>query len=203
MRHGQVPGGRNGPSALPTARRETKGSSQTATCSVAGLGSFDILNSGLKERTLDEVWQQQIRERAIAIWEREGRPAGDHDQFNAMAEQELVAEGQTPSSSPLDGHGNRDEAEVDEAIDEFVPGERPAGLDQRDRCRRAQRSQDTQAIVTSARPSFGFPHRRPTTAGSQIGSFSGTTGRRMGCDDSRTGLLVAATPTRRAAHGAA
>ena len=74
---------------------------------------------------MDEVWQQQIRERAIAIWEREGRPAGDHDQFNAMAEQELVAEGQTPSSSPLDGQGDRDEAEVDEAIDESFPASDP------------------------------------------------------------------------------
>ena len=51
---------------------------------------------------MDEAWQQQIRARALAIWQREGRPAGDPDQFNAMAEQELVAEGQTPSSSPLD-----------------------------------------------------------------------------------------------------
>ena len=74
---------------------------------------------------MDEVWQQQIRERAIAIWEREGRPAGDYDQFNAMAEQELVAEGQTPSSSPLDEQGDRDEAEVDEAIDESFPASDP------------------------------------------------------------------------------
>ena len=74
---------------------------------------------------MDEVWQQQIRERAIAIWEREGRPAGNHDQFNALAEQELVAEGQTPSSSPLDGQGDRDEAEVDEAIDESFPASDP------------------------------------------------------------------------------
>ena len=75
---------------------------------------------------MDEVWQQQIRERAIAIWEREGRPAGDYDQFNAMAEQELVAEGQTPSSSPLDGHGDPDEAEVDEALDKLFPASDPS-----------------------------------------------------------------------------
>ena len=76
---------------------------------------------------MDEVWQQQIRERAIAIWEREGRPAGDHDQFNAMAEQELVAEGQTPSSSPLDGQGDRDEAQsMKQSMNSFPASDPPA-----------------------------------------------------------------------------
>ena len=76
---------------------------------------------------MDEAWQQQIRERALAIWQREGKPAGDPDQFNAMAEQELVAEGQTPSSSPLDEPPDqpRDEAQVDEAIDESFPASDP------------------------------------------------------------------------------
>ena len=36
---------------------------------------------------MDEAWQQQIRQRALAIWEREGRPAGDPEQFNTLAEQ--------------------------------------------------------------------------------------------------------------------
>ena len=78
---------------------------------------------------MDEAWQQQIRARALAIWQREGRPAGDPDQFNAMAEQELVAEGQTPSSSPLDElpDRRRDEADVDEAIEEaFRASDPPA-----------------------------------------------------------------------------
>ena len=76
---------------------------------------------------MDEAWQQQIRARALAIWQREGRPAGDPDQFNAMAEQELVAEGQTPSSSPLDESPDRrrDEADVDEAIEESFPASDP------------------------------------------------------------------------------
>ncbi len=76
---------------------------------------------------MDEAWQQQIRARALAIWQREGRPAGDPDQFNAMAEQELVAEGQTPSSSPLDESPDRrrDEADVDEAIEELFPASDP------------------------------------------------------------------------------
>ena len=76
---------------------------------------------------MDEAWQQQIRARTLAIWQREGRPAGDPDQFNAMAEQELVAEGQTPSSSPLDESPDRrrDEADVDEAIEESFPASDP------------------------------------------------------------------------------
>ena len=76
---------------------------------------------------MDEAWQQQIRARTLAIWQREGRPAGDPDQFNAMAEQELVAEGQTPSSSPLDESPDRrrDEADVDEAIEESFPSSDP------------------------------------------------------------------------------
>ena len=70
--------------------------------------------------------QQQIRERALAIWEREGRPAGDPDQFKAMAEQELVAEGQTPSGSPLDEPPERPEQmQSDEAIDESFPASDP------------------------------------------------------------------------------
>jgi len=76
---------------------------------------------------MDEAWQQQIRARTLAILQREGRPAGDPDQFNAMAEQELVAEGQTPSSSPLDESPDRrrDEADVDEAIEESFPASDP------------------------------------------------------------------------------
>ena len=42
-----------------------------------------------------------------------------------MAEQELVAEGLTPSSSPLDEPSKRPEQmQSDEAIDEIFPGER-------------------------------------------------------------------------------
>ena len=65
---------------------------------------------------MDEAWRQQIRERALAIWKREGSPDGGADRFDAMAEQELLAEGQMPSSSPLDEHPEppRDEAKLDE-----------------------------------------------------------------------------------------
>ena len=51
---------------------------------------------------MDELWQLQVRERALAIWRREGSPDGPVEQFDALAETELLAEGQTPSASPLD-----------------------------------------------------------------------------------------------------
>jgi hypothetical protein len=79
-----------------------------------------------EEPTIDEAWQQQIRERALAIWEHEGRPAGDPDQFKAMAEQELVAEGLTPASSTLDEPSKRPEQmQSDEAIDGSFPASDP------------------------------------------------------------------------------
>jgi Protein of unknown function (DUF2934) len=76
---------------------------------------------------MDELWQHQIRERAFLIWQREGSPAGSHDQFNLMAEQELLAEGQTPLSSSLDEQPNRtrEEAQVDDAIDDSFPASDP------------------------------------------------------------------------------
>ena len=69
---------------------------------------------------MDELWQQQIRERAFLIWQREGSSAGSPDQFNLMAEQELLAEGQTPFSNPLDEQPDRtrEEAQIDDAIDD-------------------------------------------------------------------------------------
>ena len=76
---------------------------------------------------MDELWQQQIRERAFLIWQREGSPTGSPDQFNLMAEQELLAEGQTPLSNPLDEQPDRprDEAQVDDAIDDSFPASDP------------------------------------------------------------------------------
>ena len=76
---------------------------------------------------MDEAWQQQIRQRALAIWEREGRPAGDPEQFNTLAEQELLADGQTPASSPLDEQSDPplDEGQVDEASDDSFPASDP------------------------------------------------------------------------------
>jgi Protein of unknown function (DUF2934) len=73
---------------------------------------------------MDEVWRQQVRERALAIWQREGKPVGSPDQFGPMAEQELLAEGQTPS---MDQSPDRpqDKAQVDEETDASLPTSQP------------------------------------------------------------------------------
>ena len=41
----------------------------------------------------DRTWEQKVRERAHAIWEREGRPDCAAERHWAMAETELRAEG--------------------------------------------------------------------------------------------------------------
>jgi hypothetical protein len=41
---------------------------------------------------MDEAWQRQLRERAYALWEREGRPEGGAARHWAQAEEELRAE---------------------------------------------------------------------------------------------------------------
>ena len=42
---------------------------------------------------MDDPWEQLVRERAYAIWLREGSPDGHAEQFWLMAEEELLAEG--------------------------------------------------------------------------------------------------------------
>ena len=68
---------------------------------------------------MDEAWREKVRERAYAIWLREGSPDGQAEQFWLMAEEELLAEGQGPSS----GHPGRptDEVQTDQATDDAVP----------------------------------------------------------------------------------
>jgi hypothetical protein len=41
---------------------------------------------------MDEAWQHKLRERAYALWEREGRPEGGAARHWAQAEEELRAE---------------------------------------------------------------------------------------------------------------
>jgi hypothetical protein len=41
---------------------------------------------------MDAGWETRVRERAYAIWEREGRPEGGAEQHWAQAEAELRAE---------------------------------------------------------------------------------------------------------------
>ena len=70
---------------------------------------------------MDEAWQERVRERAYAIWLRQGSPDGRAEQFWLMAEEELLAEGQGQSA----GYPDR-------PTDEVVPADKtsdapPAG----------------------------------------------------------------------------
>jgi len=67
---------------------------------------------------MDEAWQQRVRERAYAIWQRQGNPDGAAEQFWLMAEEELLAEGQGPSHQLPEEQSDQaqDEAKIDNAI---------------------------------------------------------------------------------------
>jgi hypothetical protein len=71
---------------------------------------------------MDERWEQAVRERAYAIWEREGRPEGRAEQFWRTAEQELRAEREQSGGHP--DHPWSEEM-VDEAGDESFPASDP------------------------------------------------------------------------------
>ena len=76
---------------------------------------------------MDEAWQQRVRERAYAIWQRQGNPDGAAEQFWLMAEEELLAEGQGPSHQLPEERPNqvRDEAKIDNAINASFPASEP------------------------------------------------------------------------------
>ena len=76
---------------------------------------------------MDAAWRQRVRERAYAIWQREGSPDGSAEQFWLMAEEELLAEGEGPASGPAEERPDRprDEAQVDDTIDDSFPASDP------------------------------------------------------------------------------
>ena len=76
---------------------------------------------------MDEAWQQRVRERAYAIWQRQGNPDGAAEQFWLMAEEELLAEGQGPSHQLPEERPNRvrDEAKIDDAINDPLSANDP------------------------------------------------------------------------------
>jgi hypothetical protein len=83
--------------------------------------------SGPQETQMGDAWKQLVRERAYAIWQRQGSPDGHAEQFWLMAEEELIAEGHSrpgtkrqPASGVL-----ADDARVDEAGDESFPASDP------------------------------------------------------------------------------
>jgi hypothetical protein len=67
---------------------------------------------------MNETWQQRVRERAYVIWQREGSPDGSAEPFWLLAEEELLAKGQRPSSGPAEERPDRlrDEAQVDNSF---------------------------------------------------------------------------------------
>jgi hypothetical protein len=76
---------------------------------------------------MDEAWREKVRERAYAIWLREGSPDGRAEQFWLMAEEELLAEGPGRPSVPPDERLDRprDEAVLDEVIGDSFPASDP------------------------------------------------------------------------------
>ena len=76
---------------------------------------------------MDDAWEQLVRERAYAIWLREGSPDGHAEQFWLMAEEELLAEGHSrPSGQSQSATGEPvNNGRVDEASDESFPASDP------------------------------------------------------------------------------
>jgi hypothetical protein len=69
---------------------------------------------------MDPAWEQKVRERAYAIWEREGRPQGRAEEIWLMAERELIAESRRFGWRP-----DQTEEMVDEAMDKSFPASDP------------------------------------------------------------------------------
>ena len=88
---------------------------------------------------MDDAWEQLVRERAYAIWLREGSPDGHAEQFWLMAEEELLAEGHSrpgaADAAGADRAGRRCQGRRGQR--RIVPGERSAGMDWREWHRRA------------------------------------------------------------------
>jgi hypothetical protein len=74
--------------------------------------------------------KQKVRERAYAIWEREGHPEGQAEQHWYAAEEEVRAELQARAQGlrrmpAAEAHHHLSEDMVDETIDESFPASDP------------------------------------------------------------------------------
>ena len=75
---------------------------------------------------MDDAWEHLVRERAYAIWLREGSPDGHAEQFWLMDEEELLAEGQSrPGEQSQPAAAEPLDEAVDEASDELFPASDP------------------------------------------------------------------------------
>ena len=70
-------------------------------------------------RAMDKAWQEKVRARAHALWEREGCPEGRAEHFWLMAEEELRAERRRPG-------GWLDYPWTEDMVDEALKGTFPA-----------------------------------------------------------------------------
>src|SRR5689334_3881639 len=57
-------------------------------------GRSALTHAMTREHLMDTGWEDRVRSRAYAIWEREGRPEGGAERHWAQAEEELRAEEQ-------------------------------------------------------------------------------------------------------------
>jgi hypothetical protein len=71
---------------------------------------------------MDKAWQEKVRERAYALWEREGCPAGRAEQFWLTAEEELRAERRQPDGWP---DHPWTEGLVDQTLEQSFPASDP------------------------------------------------------------------------------
>src|SRR4051812_16337691 len=66
-----------------------------------GRGRQKQAGKAAKEERMDKGWQDKVRARAHAIWEREGQPEGGAERHWAQAEEELRAEGRGRAEMPV------------------------------------------------------------------------------------------------------
>ena len=71
---------------------------------------------------MDKAWQEKVRVRAYALWEREGCPAGRAEQFWLTAEEELRAERRQPDRWP---DHPWTEGLVDQTLEQSFPASDP------------------------------------------------------------------------------
>jgi hypothetical protein len=73
---------------------------------------------------MDDSTEQRIRERAYALWEKEGAPHGRDAEFWERARQMVEADAAAPPATPAKGRPRRESA-TDKASEESFPASDP------------------------------------------------------------------------------